>query len=168
MGIRVSVYVHAERIVTIVQVFASRKCWYYILNAVSACSSSASSGLQTDNQSSSSAHGGALTHHEALDVLHARLLDALPEEQNANTRPHEQQDAERDGYEPVQRRELERAAEHDVQGRRVDDEHAEARAREDAEEVVVVRDRVPAEGEPQPRLDCEDVEALNNEYRKVY
>lgn len=42
---------------------------------------------------------------------------------------------------------MEGAAEDDVQGRRVDDEDAEAGAGEDTEEVVLVADDAPAEGE---------------------
>ena len=87
------------------------------------------------------------THHQALDILHPRTLDALAHQENPDTRPDEKQDTERDGNEPVQRRQLIRASEDDVQRRGVNDEHAEARARDDAGEVVIVADDAFAERE---------------------
>ena len=53
---------------------------------------------------------------------------------------------------------MERAPEDDVQRRRVDDEDAEARAAEDAREVVVVADDRLAEREPELGFDGEDLE----------
>ena len=58
---------------------------------------------------------------------------------------------------------MERAAKDNVQGRCVDDEDAKACTTKDTSEVVVVADRVLAEGELQPGLDSEDVEALDDE-----
>ena len=52
---------------------------------------------------------------------------------------------------------MERASEDDVQRRRVDDEHAEARARDDPREVVVVAHDGLAEGEAELCLDREDL-----------
>ena len=103
------------------------------------------------------------THHQALDILHPRILDALAHQDDTNARPSEEQAAERDGDEPVQRRELVGASEDDVQRRGIDDEHAQAGTSEDASEVVVVADDVPAEGERELRLYSEDVEALDDE-----
>ena len=97
------------------------------------------------------------THHEALDVLDARLLDALAHEQHAHAGPHKQEHAERGGDEPVERREPEGAPEDDVQRRRVDDEHPEARAADDPREVVVVAYDRLAEREAEFGLDREDL-----------
>lgn len=95
------------------------------------------------------------THHEAFDVLHPPLLDALAQQQHTYARPHEEEHAERDGDQPVERREVHGAAEDDVQRWRVDDEHAEARARDDAGEVVVVADDRASEREAELRFDGE-------------
>ena len=97
------------------------------------------------------------THHQPLDVLHARLLDALAQKQHADTGPHEQQYAKRRRDKPVKRQKVEGAAEDDVERRRVDDENAQACASEDAREVVVVSDNRLAEREAELRLNSEDL-----------
>ena len=47
------------------------------------------------------------THHQALDILHPRLLDGLAPQNHANTGPSEEQAAEPDRDEPVERRKVE-------------------------------------------------------------
>lgn len=111
-------------------------------------------GVQRDN---------TRTHHEALDILHPRLLDALPEEQHANACPYYEEHAERDGNEPVERREVDGTAKHDVQRGRVDDEHAEACTGQDPQEVVVVADDGLSKREPELRLHREDLQGTTHE-----
>lgn len=72
-------------------------------------------------------------------------------------RPGEEKNAKCDGDEPVQRRKVVGAAEHDVKRRRVDDEHAKTRAREDPRKVVRVPQDLPAEGERELGFDGKDL-----------
>ena len=94
-----------------------------------------------------------LTHHQALDILHPRLLDGLAHQNHANTGPSEEQAAETDRDEPVERRKVERATEDDVQRRSVNDEDAEARAGKDTREVIRIPYGCATEGEGEPGLD---------------
>jgi len=106
-------------------------------------------------------------HHQSLDVLDASLLEAPPQQEDSERRPSKQQESEAERNQPVKRGELVGASEDDVQGRSVDDEHAQASARDDAVEVVLVAKDLLAEGDIELGLDRKDVEALHDEDRQV-
>jgi hypothetical protein len=88
-----------------------------------------------------------LTHHQAFDILHSLVRNCLLHQHHPYARPSQHDAAEPNRDEPIQRAELVRATEDDMERRRVDDEHAETRAGKDAGEVPLVSDSAATEGE---------------------
>lgn len=78
-------------------------------------------------------------------------------------RPSQQEEAKRNRDEPVEWRKLVSSSEDDVQRRRVNDKHAQARPGNDAVEVVLVTKDLLAEGDVELGFDREDVKTLDDE-----
>jgi hypothetical protein len=97
------------------------------------------------------------THHQALDILHFLILKLLAHEQYADRRPHQEEHAETERNEPIQRQQMIRASKDDVQGRGIHNEDAECGASEDAKEVVLVTNNTAAEWEGEFSLDRENL-----------
>lgn len=100
---------------------------------------------------------GALTHHQPLDVPNPHMLHRASKEDDTERSPGQNHDPEGHRDEPVERRQVIRSVEDDVQRGGIDDEHSEGRSGKDTQEVPFVRHNPLTEWEAQAGLDSEDL-----------